>query len=97
MIKMVMDPGDNEEVYDLTETPDFLLVQFCESILRHQDVRNPDVQNILREFVDALRAKVDNNLKDAFACTITYSQNEIRGIINAIDGMLEKVAVSAPA
>ena len=97
MIKMVMDPGDNEEVYDLTETPDFLLVQFCESILRHQDVRNPDVQNILREFVDALRAKVDNNLKDAFACTITYSQNEIRGIINAVDGLLKKVGASAPA
>jgi hypothetical protein len=88
MIQIVRNLGDDEEVYDLTETPDFLLVHFCEAILRHHDPRNPKVQNTLREFVDALRVKVDGNAKDAFTCTITYDREELNKIIETIDGLL---------
>jgi hypothetical protein len=91
MIKMVMNPGDEEQVYDLTETPDFLLLQFCESILRKQDLRNPEVQNMLGEIVDALRAKVDNKSKDGFGFLITVDRNELKGVIQAIDGLLMQI------
>ena len=96
MMQLLRKSGEKEEVYDLTETPDYLLVTFCETILRHYDMRNPEARNILRDFADAIRTKLDKNLEDAFACTITYSENELREIVKTIDEMLEKLDTPAP-
>jgi hypothetical protein len=97
MIKMVMNPGDEEQVYDLKETPSFLLVQFSESIIRHQDLRNPQTQNTLREFVDALKAKEDNSTKDGFTCSINIGRSELKEIITTIENLLERVSEECAA
>ena len=94
MIQMVMKSGDDEQVFDLAETPDFLLAQFFSSIIRHQDLRNPIVQNTLREIADAFRTKASNNINDGFACSITVDQSEIKQIIETIDDILKKADTS---
>ena len=96
MIQMVMKSGDDEQVFDLAETPDFLLAQFFSSIIRHQDLRNPTVQNALKEIADAFRMKANNNIKDGFACSVTVDQSEIKYIIETIDEVLKKAETSVP-
>ena len=47
--------SDREEIMELVDAPEFVLVQMCDVTLRKQDMRNPDAQRMVREFVDALR------------------------------------------
>jgi len=96
MIQMVMKSGDDEQVFDLAETPDFLLAQFFSSIIRHQDLRNPIVQNMLKEIADAFRMKANNNIKDGFACSVIVEQSDINYILETIDEVLKMAETSVP-
>ncbi len=58
-MQMLWKTGDKEQVIELVDSPEVILVQFCNSILRHQDLRSPDVRHRLREIVNALKVKAE--------------------------------------
>ena len=58
MLQIVLNEGkEDKEVMDLVDTPEIVLVQFCDMILRHRDIRNPDVRQRVQEFINALKIK----------------------------------------
>ena len=58
-IKIVQKTGAKEEILDLESTHVRVLVQFSNMILRHRDLSDPYWQNMLRQFNDALKGKLD--------------------------------------
>ena len=86
MLQMLMKSGDNEQVLDLAETPEFALVQFCDLILRKQDLRNPDARYILRETVSALKVKAEKEPSDPVA----FYRTDLKAQIAQIEGLLEQ-------
>ena|GEM_PF-3220553 len=59
-LQMVWKAGEKEEeILELTETPEFVLIQFCDIIIRKQDLRNPDARYMLDETVNALKVKAE--------------------------------------
>jgi hypothetical protein len=83
---MSVKSGDDEQVLDLVEIPEFVLVQFCEMILRHQDMRNQDARYMLRETVNALNVKA----KEAAAGQDTYDRYSLKGAIARIEELLDQ-------
>jgi hypothetical protein len=85
-MQIVRKTGDEEQVLELVDTPEFVLVQFCNSILRHQDLRNPDARRILRETVDALKVKAGQE-PDSSAAMNRY---ELKDKLAEIEELLDK-------
>ena len=86
MLQMSMKSGDDEQVLDLVEVPEFVLVQFCEMILRHQEMRNPDARYMLRETVNALKVKAE----EAAVGPGTYDRYSLKGMIARIEELLDQ-------
>jgi hypothetical protein len=86
MLQMSVKSGDGEQVLDLVEIPEFILVQFCEMILRHQDMRNQDARYMLRETVNALNVKA----KEAAAGQDAYDRYSLKGAIARIEELLDQ-------
>jgi hypothetical protein len=86
MLQMLMKSGDEEQVLDLVDTPEFVLVQFCDLILRKQDLRNPDARKMLRETVYALKAKIAKEPVDHIA----YERNNLKENIAYIEDLLRQ-------
>jgi hypothetical protein len=86
MLQMLMKSGDEEQVLDLVDVPEFVLAQFCDLILRKQDLRNPDVRKMLRETVDALKAKAEKEPVDPVA----YERNSLKESIANIEDLLKQ-------
>jgi hypothetical protein len=86
MLQMSMKSGDEEQVLDLTDVPEFVLAQFCDLILRKQDLRNPDVRKMLRETVDALKSKAEKEPVDPVAC----ERNSLKEGIADIEDLLKQ-------
>jgi len=61
---MLMKSGDEEQVLELVDVPEFVLAEFCGLILRHQDLRNPDARRMLRDTVSALKVKAEQEPVD---------------------------------
>ena len=57
MLQMLMRSGDDEQMLDLVDVPEFVLVQSCDTILRHWDLRNSDARLQLTELINALKVK----------------------------------------
>jgi hypothetical protein len=88
MLQMMMKSGDEEQVLDLAEAPEFLLIQFCEMILKHQDLRNPDARYMLREIVNALKIKAEKEPVDPVAfecCSLKEQLVQVEGLLNQFD------------
>ena len=86
MLQIACKSGDDEQILDLVDTPEFVLVQFCEAILRHQDLRNPDARRMLREIVNALKIKDDKEPVDH----ISYGRNNLKENIAYVEGLLRQ-------
>ena len=86
MLQVAMKSGDDEQILDLVDTPEIVLVQFCEAILRHQDLRNPDARYLLRETVKALKVKADKEPVDH----IVYDRNNLKENIAYVEGLLRQ-------
>jgi len=85
MLQMLMKSGDNEQVLDLVEVPEFVLLQFCDLILRKQDLSNPDVRYMLRETIGALKAKAEAPSDPASFCRTGLKEQ-----VAQIEGLLEQ-------
>ena len=93
MLQMKMKSGDNEEVIlDLVDTHEIVLKQFIDVTFRHQDMRNPDAQRMVRELLDALKTKVEKESADR-SYSDQYSLD--RFIQQAEDLLQEYIAFSA--
>ena len=90
MLQMAMKSGDNkEQILDLVDVPEFVLVQSCDIILRHQDLRNPDAQYMLRETVNALKVKAEEKPSDL---VFSYNRYDLKEYIVQIENLLSSVA-----
>ena len=86
-LQMLMKTGDKEEtVLELTETPEFVLIQFCDVIIRKQDLRNPDTRYVLDETLNALRVKAERE-PDGYT---PFSRQDLKEFIAMIDELLKK-------
>ena len=56
MTQIVWNPGPNEKVMELTDAPPFVLMHYCDFMIRRGDLGDPAIRRQLREFADALRA-----------------------------------------
>ena len=88
MLHMVMTAGDKEQILDLIDTLVFVLIQSCNMTLRHQDLRNPDAQYILRETVNAIKTKIEKKPSEL----ANYNRQELNKWIAHIDDLLNSVA-----
>ena len=89
MLQMVMNKGtDNEEVMDLVDTPEFVLVQFCDLILRRRDIRNPETRQGVQEIVNALKVKAEGNSDEP----VTYNRYDLKNYITGIEDLLKQFA-----
>jgi hypothetical protein len=86
MLKMVWNSGDEEQVIELTETPEFVLINFCDIIIRKQDLRNPDVRYMLRETVNALKVKAEGE-PDGYT---PFDRRGLKEHIAQIEDLLKK-------
>ena len=86
MLQMVCKSGDEERVLDLVDTPEIVLVKFCESILRHQDLRNPDARRMLRETIGALKIKAEKEPVDH----VSYDRDNLKENISYVEGLLKQ-------
>ena len=86
MLQMLMKSGDEEQVLDLVDTPEFVLVKFCEMILRHQDLRNPDARRMLRDTLAALKVKAEKEPVDH----ISYDRRYLKEDIAYVEDLLKK-------
>ena len=86
MLQMVWKSDGDEQVLDLVDTPEFVLVQFCEMILRHRDLRNPDARRMLRETTAALKVKAEKEPVDNFA----YDRQILKENIAFVEGLLKQ-------
>jgi len=88
MMQMVWNQGaDNEQVLDLVDVPEFVLVQFCDLILRRQDLRNPTVRDMLRDLASALKVKFEQKLVEQSM----YNQQDLKDSINQIEELLRQL------
>ncbi len=88
-MQMLWKTGDKEQVLELVDTPVLVLVQFCNSILRHQDLRNPDARYRLREIVNALKVKAEqepNGPADINRYELKEKLAEIEELLAKFDG-----------
>ena len=86
MLQMLWKSGDTEQVVDLVEVPEFVLVQFCDLILRKQDLRNPDARYMLRETVNALKVKAEEPPDGSAA----FERHSLKEQIEQIEGLLDQ-------
>jgi hypothetical protein len=87
MVQMVMKAGDkDEQVMELVDTPEFVLVQFCDLIVRKRDIRNPDTHNTLRETVDALKIKSNEEATGIGQ----FNRYDLKKFIAQIDDLLNQ-------
>jgi hypothetical protein len=86
MLQMVLKSGDEEQVLDLLEVPEFVLMQFCDSILRKQDLRNPVVRDMLRDLTNALKIKAEQEPVDRVA----IDRHSLKEQLTQIEGLLAK-------
>jgi hypothetical protein len=84
MLQMMWKSGDTEQVLDLVGVPEFVLVQFCDVILRKQDLRNPDARYMLRETVNALKVKAE----EAPVGPAAFDRHSLKEQISRIEGLL---------
>jgi len=89
MLKMIKESGGEEQILDLVEAPEFILVQSCDLILRHRDLRNPDTQSFLQQVVDALKIKSEEKSRDL---AFSFSREDIKEYISGIEEVLDSVA-----
>ena len=88
MLKVVMDPGEDEQVLDLVDTPEIVLMDFCYMIMKYRDLSNPDVQKILREFLNALKVKSEAEPTDYYA----YDRRSMKEDIAEVEDLLDRLA-----
>jgi hypothetical protein len=86
MLKMVMKSGGKEQVLDLEDTPELVLIQFCNLILRHHDLRNPDSRTLLRETLNALKVKAELKSPEPY----TVSRETLKQDIAEIEDLLKQ-------
>jgi len=86
MLQMSWKTGDTERVVDLVEVPEFVLVQFCDLILRKQDLRNPDARYMLRETINALKVKAEEEPVGP----ATFERSSLKEQIAQIEGLLDQ-------
>ena len=87
-LKMIYKAGENEEkVLELAETPEIVLLEFCDLIIRKQDLRNPDARNMLDENLNALRNKAE---KEPDGNYTPFSRQDLKEYIAQIDDFLKK-------
>jgi hypothetical protein len=85
MFKMVLDHGgEDEEVMELVDTPEFVLVQYCGMILRHRDIRIPTFHNMLAEIIAALKVKAEKEADGPG----TFSRYDLKEYIKDVEGLL---------
>ena len=89
MLQIVMNPGEDEEISDLADAPEIILVQFCTMILKHQDLRDPDVQKSLRELLDAMKARADTEPVGPGCYDRRYLKEDIARIEDLLDSLSE--------
>lgn len=86
MLQMLMKSGGDEQVLDLVDTPEIVLIQFCEAILRHQDLRNPDARRMLKETAAALKAKAAKEPVDHVA----FDRQNLKENIAYVEDLLKQ-------
>jgi hypothetical protein len=86
MLQMKMVRGENEEIMDLVDTPEFVLVQFCDMVLKHQDMRNPEAQRLVRENIVALKIKAEKDSTDL----VSFDRHNLKRYISGIEELLEQ-------
>lgn len=86
MLQMVWKSGGDEQVLDLVDTPEIVLVQFCETILRHQDLRNPDARQMLQEIITALKVKAEKEPVDHIA----FNRHDLKENIAYVEDLLRQ-------
>ena len=87
MLQMRMNSGDDEQILDLVDVPEVVLVQFCDLLLRKQDLRNPDARYMLQEIVRALKAKVEEAPTDP----ADFYRTDLKAQIAQIEDLLEQL------
>ncbi len=85
-MQMVWKSGDKEQILELVDSPEVVLVQFCNSILRHQDLRNPDARHMLRETVNALKVKAEQEPDSPLA----MDRHDLKEKLAEIEELLDK-------
>ena len=85
-IKILQSNGVDEEILDLKDAPEFVLVDFCYTVLRHHDLRDAGSQNLLRQLNQALKAKSEMGPADDNAS----DRRSISKAIEEIDSILDR-------
>jgi len=87
MLQIVMNSGkDNEKVMDLLDTPEIVLVQFCDMTLRHRDLKNQDVRDTVQNIIDALKVKTE---KDSIE-PVAFNRHDLKSYIKYIEDLLKQ-------
>ena len=84
MLQMLMKSGDNERILNLVEVPEFVLVQFCDAILRKQDLRDPDARYMLRETINAIKVKAEEEPSERVA----FDRASLKAQVTQIESLL---------
>ena len=71
---------EDEKVMDLADTSEFVLVEFCNMILRHRDIRNPEIRDRIQEIINALKVKSEKLSGEPAASNRYNLKNYIMGI-----------------
>ncbi|MDR1687747.1 MAG: hypothetical protein LBS21_03940 [Clostridiales bacterium] len=86
MLKMVMDSDGEEQVMSLEDSPEIVLIDTCNLVLRHRDLRNPDNRNFLREILNALKVKAESKSTEPN----TVSREELKQNIAETEDLLKQ-------
>jgi len=89
-IKIIQNPGDDEKILDLEDTPEIVLIEFSTMIIRHRDLSDPYWQSVLREFNDAIKVKLEKMTDDS----CLYDRRSLMEGVAEIENHLNMLAAS---
>ena len=89
MLQIVMNAGkDNEKIMDLVDTPEIVLVQFCDMTLKHRDLRNQDIRNTVQQIINALKVKAEKESTEP----VVFNRYDLKSYITDIEDLLKQFA-----
>jgi hypothetical protein len=89
MMQIVMNADtEDEQVMDLVDTPEIVLIQFGDMIIRHRDLRNPDVRSRVQDIINALKAKAGKSSGG-------YNPYDTKSFIEQAEDILKQFAENA--
>ena len=93
MLQIVEKTGDKEEVLDLVDTPEMILVQMCDVIMRKWYLKDPDTQRHLQDIAGALKTIASKEVKDGVCNgqSNLYNRDMLKKYAAAVEDVVKQV------